>query len=70
MSRAHYPFQEMSGKLIFFLVLQNCVVENVSMMYESLAIYCLVHVDIVNCSSLRLMGASGQDELVLGTYPY
>lgn len=38
------------------------------MVFESLALYCIVHVYVVNCRTLRLMGTLGQDEVVLGTY--
>lgn len=39
-----------------------------SVVYESVAIHCIARVYIVNCRTLRLMGAVGQDEVVLGTY--
>lgn len=42
--------------------------ENVSMGFGSLAICCTVHVYVVNSRILRLMGAPGQDEVVLNTY--
>lgn len=39
-----------------------------SLVFERLALYCIAHVYIMSGKALRLMGAPGQEEGVLGTH--